>query len=492
MPGESLYTQLILDEINQTSASKYGPYKYYILKISGELRFLPRVESKYMSYLNIIRELIRKYPRDEDIQQISSNYSFETLYDLLREEIKRELSAREDLMLNDNEVSELSLLVFWELVGLARIAPFLYPNSIEEVYCDGPGTRVYVKHEEYGTLDTDIHLMREELDALVTHIEMHKGTNIDLLKGNIESEIRTADFHTRVIIDLEALTYRGPYIIIRNLKSKKLTIIDLIRKNTITAEAAAFLILALWFRRNVTIAGEVYSGKTTLLNALDQCIPKDYRRVYIEDAFESRDLRGEGYKQAFYRGEAYSSMLDKRRQLIFTLHRTPDILILGELLTNNDIETFFYSLSCGLRGLQTIHAEDIYSLLNRWLFQAEIDERLLGELDIIVTMKRDVFGKRFVTGIYEIDYTKDGILLRPIYLREGKGLMQVTDLHETKIFKMITNEVGQRLANRLYTHIKQALKGESIEQIMGELESIYRWLRWEAMEPYEHTNPNVL
>lgn len=473
---EELYTQLILDEINRDDGISVGPYKYYIVRKENTLVLLPRIDAKYMNYLYIIREVKNNHPNREDLENITNNYSFERLYNILVERIKNEISSNNDIILYDFEVEGLAKIAFWELVGLSRIAPFIYPEFIEEIYCDGPSTMIYVRHESLGTLDTDIYLTKRELENLINHVEMHKGTNIDLQKGNLESEIRTEDFHCRIIIDFDPLTYRGPYIIIRNLKSRKLTILDLINKGTISREAAAFLIMALWFRRNVTIAGEVYSGKTTLLNSLDQCIPSSYRRIYIEDALESKDLRQEGYKQAFYRGEAYSSTLDKRRQLIFTLHRSPDILILGELLTNEDIKTFFYSLSCGLRGLQTIHAEDIGSLLSRWVFQAKIDAKLLNEIDLIVIMKRNIYGERYVDGIYEIDVDEHSIVAKPIFIREEGVLRRLDELAETKIYEKILGEVDSETINRLYHHIMDALSHSDMPHVQNSLEKTYKWL----------------
>ena len=473
---EELYTQLILDEINREDGISVEPYRYYIVKRENNLLLLPRVATKYMNYLYIIREVKRRHPDREDIERITSNYSFEKLYTVLLERIKADITENKDIILYEEEVEALAKLAFWELIGLSRIAPFMYPEFIEEIYCDGPSTMVYVRHDTLGTLDTDIYLTKNELENLINHIEMHKGTNINLHRGNIESEIRTGDFHCRVIVDFDPLAYRGPYIIIRNLKSRKLSIIDLIKNGTITKEAAALLIMALWFRRNVTIAGEVYSGKTTLLNSLDQCIPSCYRRIYIEDALESKDLRREGYKQAFYRGETYSGILDKRKQLIFTLHRSPDILILGELLTNEDIKTFFYSLSCGLRGLQTIHAQDIESLMNRWLSQTKIDVMLLHEIDLIVIMKRDIYGERFVDGIYELEVSRDSIIVKSIFIREDGVLKQIVELAETDIYRKLVDEVDSETVDRLYTYIIDALSHENMPQVRNNLENIYKWL----------------
>ncbi len=471
---ETLYTQLILDEYGGDGGVTRGPYVYYIFRDGDYNILVPRINSRYISLLYILRELARKYPRKEDLPNITSNYTFENLYRYLVERIEEDIKSYEEAALLDEEAHDLAILTFWECIGLSRVAPFLYPDFIEEIYCDGPGTRIYVRHVELGTMDTDIYLTGRELEALINHIEMHKGTSIDLVKGNIESEIRTDDFHCRVIIDFEPLAYRGPYIIIRNLGGRRLSIIDLINNDTISIEAAAFLILALWLRRNVTIAGEVYSGKTTLLNALDQCIPRRFRRVYIEDALESLDMRGQGFKQAFYRAETYSNILEKRRQLIFTLHRTPDILILGELLTNEDIKTFFYSLSCGLRGLQTIHAEDIYSLINRWRYQANINIELINETDLIVIMKRTPDGKRHVEGIYET-YIRDGLLrIRPIFSRIDDKLQMNIDINNTKIYQKMVNIIGQSKLTRLYQSILEALNKEDIVQTVDSLNEIYR------------------
>jgi type IV secretory pathway ATPase VirB11/archaellum biosynthesis ATPase len=204
--------------------------------------------------------------------------------------------------------------------------------------------------------------------------------------------------------------------------------------DAISREAAAFLVVWLEAGGNVTIIGETGTGKTTLMNALDERIDPRLRRIYIEDAVETRDLLEKGYHQLKIKvdpvdrgGKATHS---KESEVVKVLHRSPDLVLLSEIQSEEHSRAFFHSLSAGIRGMQTFHASSVEQAIRRWTTSHGISKVGLLDLGIMVQMARpDRLGpSRFVTRIC-VMVSEDGEpRLREIFARDREGrLVQVQD-----------------------------------------------------------------
>ncbi|MEM0057109.1 MAG: ATPase, T2SS/T4P/T4SS family [Candidatus Geothermarchaeota archaeon] len=475
-----LKLELMIDEGKMKDMYKtIGPYRIYLSKrADGIYQYLPRIPAEYVPILPYLRTIYEKYPTANDLKKIGHNLTFEKLYNVVKESILSGIKevCKKDISEKFYNIDEIVELLSWEILGLTRIAPFLLDDEIEEVFIDGVNNPIYARHARFGICVSDISVLREELDALLTQVELHKGIGVDTLKGNIESELEFEKFHLRVNIDLDPLAVNGPNIVIRNLRKKRFTIVDLINNGTLSADAAAFLILSSWLKLNITIAGSIGAGKTTLLNAIDMALPKRYRRLYIEDALEAIDKRKDGYFQAFYRAETYSTVISKRRQITFSLHRSPDVLIFGEILTDSDVKAFFYSLSCGLRGLQTIHANSVDALFRRWLLYHKVPVDSLKDLDLIVFMKKDLLNKRYVEGIYEVYVENNYYRVNPIFKWYDGTLMCLKNISETLTFKkMLANLNDKDKLVKMYFMLIDALSDarDSFYERLNELERVF-------------------
>ncbi len=110
---------------------------------------------------------------------------------------------------------------------------------------------------------------------------------------------------------------------------------------------------------------------------------------------------------------AYSNA-SKTQEIYRLLHRNPDLVYLGEVLTKEEAHAMFHCLSAGLRGFQTIHARDIDSLLNRWQYHFNIEPACYNDLDIIILLKRHS-SKRFIAEVVELTFTNETIITHPIF-----------------------------------------------------------------------------
>lgn len=91
---------------------------------------------------------------------------------------------------------------------------------------------------------------------------------------------------SRVNIVMNPIALNGPIVTIRRFPDKPVTMEWLIRKHSISAEAAEFLEKLVKAGYNIFISGGTGSGKTTFLNVLSQFIPPEERVITIEDSAE--------------------------------------------------------------------------------------------------------------------------------------------------------------------------------------------------------------
>jgi type IV secretory pathway ATPase VirB11/archaellum biosynthesis ATPase len=206
-------------------------------------------------------------------------------------------------------------------------------------------------------------------------------------------------------ISIPPLSPDGLHLEIRRSRNKPFTLIDLVRNGTMTLRAAAALLLAVISRFNITITGAPSTGKTTLLNALDMTTPRWWRKIYIEDALESRSLQE--HHQLRIKVDPVDEKQGKSQkstEIIKSLHRSPDYLILGEIQTMEHSQALFQAITAGLRTIQTCHGKSAASLISRWTLNHGIKPSNIALVDIIVTLDRPIPGKskRIVKEITEI------------------------------------------------------------------------------------------
>jgi len=303
---------------------------------------------------------------------------------------------------------KLSFLTALKKIRMLKIFPLLLDDKVEEIFLDSPKESLYINHQKYGRCRTNICFDKTEIIRLKTFLRLYSGKRLDYKNPSIKFVIKNKYFYCRFSCDVAPIHPHNFALDIRKLDKNILTFQDLLKNRTINPQIAAFLYFSVLKRANITVTGETDTGKTTLINLLDLVVPMEYRKVYVENAAESLDQSNFNRHQLKYMTTLTEGDLQdnysKHHQIKRLLHRTPDIIYLGEILTKEEAKAMFHCLSAGLKGFQTVHAQDVDSLINRFLFHFNIDPSCLKDLDLIVLMKKERT-RRILISISEIDNT---------------------------------------------------------------------------------------
>ncbi|MCF2137277.1 MAG: Flp pilus assembly complex ATPase component TadA [Candidatus Thorarchaeota archaeon] len=338
-------------------------------------------------------------------------------------EIKKETKAR------------IASIVAYSHSVLGPIFPLMLDELIEDIYLDRPGSRIYFDHRFLGRCTSSIVIRQEDANRIVTLLRAESNFHLDRRNPSIKTELFLENSRLRFSVTIPPLSYDGFHLEIRRARTSPFTIFELVNNGTLSTKAASLLLLALIARMNITIAGEPGSGKTTLLNALDYCTPRSWRKIYVEDAIESR-IQNE-HHQIRYRVSPVDEMaarFSKIDEITKSLHRSPDYLILGEIQTAEHSKALFQALMSGLRSIQTCHSSSASALVSRWRFAHSIKEHAIALMDLIVILERPQPGrsKRIVKEIVEIRRdVEQGILkfkgLNTLYTHDADAIRSLAD-----------------------------------------------------------------
>jgi type IV secretory pathway ATPase VirB11/archaellum biosynthesis ATPase len=291
-----------------------------------------------------------------------------------------------------SRIKELSEVAAYEAIGLSRILALAKDERVTEFYVDSETSPVYLDHATAGRCESGLVLTKRERDAIQTHVDTFSGYTLDFKTPSMKNDLPIGGAIFRVSIDLEPLAVNRFALDVRRLNVSSLSLPQLISLDVLSGEAAAMLVGWIETGGNVTVIGETGTGKTTLLNALDEQVDRRLRRLYIEDAVETRDLLEKGYHQMKVKVDPYERGDDagrtKESEIVKALHRSPDIVILSEIQSEEHSRAFFQALASGTRGIQTFHASTVEQAVRRWVNLHHISEQSLLDLGIFVQMTR--------------------------------------------------------------------------------------------------------
>ncbi|MFB6298337.1 MAG: type II/IV secretion system ATPase subunit [Salinirussus sp.] len=297
----------------------------------------------------------------------------------LREEMRDRLEEY-GIRVRDEAFYSLMYYLNRSFRGYGRLDPLMHDPGIEDISCDGPNLPVFIYHEDYTDIETNITYDRNELDNLVVQLAQQAGRHISIADPVVSTTLPDG---SRIELALgEEVTPRGSAFSIRKYAEEPFTPIDLLEYGTFSVRMLAFLWLAIEHNRSLIFAGGTAAGKTTSMNAVSMFIPPRSKVVTIEDTREL-SLYHDNWLSSVTRermGDADITMYDLLRS---SLRHRPEYIIVGEVRGEEAI-TLFQAMNTGHTTFSTLHADSVQTVINRLENEPiNVPRPMVSSLDIL-------------------------------------------------------------------------------------------------------------
>jgi len=374
----------------------------------------------------------------------------ETLRERVLADVRDQLAQETGISRDDRQ--RIALEIADDILGHGPLERLLADESVTEIMVNGPH-EIWVERggqlsETNVRFNDDSHLRR-----IINKMVAQVGRRIDEQSPMVDARLPDG---SRVNAIIPPLSLSGALVTIRKFSKQRLTLDDMIRMGTLSAETVEFLQRCIRAELNMLISGGTGSGKTTLLNAMSTSIPDSERIVTIEDAAELRLNQ-----RHVLRLEARPKNLEGEgeipiRQLVRNaLRMRPDRIIVGEVRGGEALD-MLQAMNTGHDGsLSTVHANsprDALARIETMVLMAGIDlpvrairEQVSSALDAVIHLERLEDGSRRVTSIAEVQRMEsDVITMQELFkynvdevTRDGTivGALRTTGLRPTFISK---------------------------------------------------------
>jgi len=208
---------------------------------------------------------------------------------IYKQKILEILRSAPELRIPERRFDFYAEAVVREMVGYGIIDPLVRDDKLEEIMVVGAKKPVFLFHRQYGMMTTNIEFFSEqEIQDLTNRIAREVGRRVDISSPLLDARLPDG---SRVNATFPPASVEASTLTIRKFREDPYSIVDLINLNTMSAEVAGFLWLAVEGMgsrpANILISGGAGSGKTTTLNVLAAFIPESERIITIEDSVDA-------------------------------------------------------------------------------------------------------------------------------------------------------------------------------------------------------------
>ena len=286
----------------------------------------------------------------------------------------------------DESQRQYFLNILYSLVnGFGPLSLLLEDDSLEEIALIGTGSsyplRVY--HRLHGWCKCNAYFHdQKSVSNIVNRMLLKTDRRLSLGNPRVNGTLPDG---SRLNATIPPVSFKQPTFTIRKFNSRKFTPFELVKNSTLSAEAVAFLWLALETDCSLLIAGNTGSGKTTTLKALFSFVPGNERVVTIEETPELQIP----HRHTVKLNTCPERGIGMPELIVDSLRMRPDRIIVGEIRSREEVSSFIDTLLAGQGkgSYATFHSTSSLEALKR-LALLGVKEIDLCSLDLVMVQKR--------------------------------------------------------------------------------------------------------
>lgn len=335
------------------------------------------------------------------------------LWELIGLEDKRQI-------VTSTQRERLRYIIIRDLIRNGPLEPLLSDEMLEDIHSIGL-KHIHMDHKVFGMVTSNIRFRERELlsrylRAMSERIGRPVSDNKPIIDGALLDGSRIN------IIFSDDVSMLGPSFTIRKFAEETISVTQLIKWGTMSAQQAAYIWICLEYGMSVLVSGETASGKTTTLNAILPFIDHNVKIYSAEDTPEVK-VRHKIWQRLVTRDskneESRVQMFDLLKA---ALRSRPRYIIIGEI-RGVEGATAFQAMQTGHPVIATFHASSIVKMIQRFTGDPiNVPIRFFDNLNFaifqeVVEAPGGGIARR-VTGIDEvIGYNKhsDGVLTRGMF-----------------------------------------------------------------------------
>jgi len=361
---------------------------------------------------NILQQMIERYTiLDSEANNLVRRQG--RLWEMVGMDDKR-------LTVTQAQRERLTYVVIRDLIRNGPLEPLLSDEMLEDIHSVGL-KHIHMDHKVFGMVTSNIRFRERELlsrylRAMSERIGRPVSDNKPIIDGVLLDGSRIN------IIFSDDVSMLGPSFTIRKFAEETISVIQLIKWGTMSAQQAAYIWICLEYGMSVLVSGETASGKTTTLNAILPFIDHNVKIYSAEDTPEVK-VRHKIWQRLVTRdAKNEDSRVEMFDLLKAALRSRPRYIIIGEI-RGVEGATAFQAMQTGHPVIATFHASSIVKMIQRFTGDPiNVPIRFFDNLNFaifqeVVEAPGGGIARR-ITGIDEvIGYNKhsDGVLTRGMF-----------------------------------------------------------------------------
>ncbi|MCD6383335.1 MAG: Flp pilus assembly complex ATPase component TadA [Thermoplasmata archaeon] len=339
-----------------------------------------------------------------------------------KEPPKGSFASMKKVFITRKELKKIKYYIKRDILENGILEPLLRDNYIEDIHCIGL-ENIFVIHKVFKTLETNIRFRSlKEAEEYLRGMSERIGKPVSMARPIIDSAL--PDGSRLNLIFADDISVKGPSFTIRKFTGEPLSVTQLIKWGTMSAEVAAYLWLALENGMSIFVCGETASGKTTTLNAILPFIRYNAKIYSVEDTAEVLPPHRIWQQLLTRETGPEESRVDYFTLLKAALRSRPNYIIAGEI-RGKEGAVAFQAMQTGHPVIATFHAADVVKMIQRFTGDPiNVPIRFMDNLNIALfqqaVYRRGKVFRRVVSLSEILGYSKElgGVLTKQVFVWE--------------------------------------------------------------------------